>query len=101
MKARHSATVLGTPECRDALLGDVMRHTPAQVAALSVAAEAAEEAAAEAREKFDGRNCAYTFHAASNFSFGEGWYLAAASTLDARVRIQIEPQQSQTHQAER
>src|SRR6185312_3598192 len=43
---------------------------------------------------------AYTFHADPAFSFGEGWYLAAAAVL-AGVAIQIEPDKPQTSQAER
>jgi hypothetical protein len=64
------------------------------------AARAAEAAAREARRIVDERNHAYTFHADPGFSFGEGWYLAAAAVL-AGVAIQIEPGKSQTAQAER
>jgi len=60
----------------------------------------AEKAAREARRIVDERNHAYTFHADPAFSFGEGWYLAAAAVL-ADVTIQIEPQMPQTAQAER
>ena len=42
------------------------------------AAQAAEAAARDARRIVDERNHAYTFHADPGFSFGEGWYLAAA-----------------------
>jgi hypothetical protein len=63
------------------------------------AARTAESAAAEARALIDERNHAYTFHADPGFSFGEGWYLAAAATL-AGVDIQIEPDKPQTAQAE-
>ncbi len=64
------------------------------------AARAAEDAAHDARRIVDERNHAYTFHAAPGFSFGEGWYLAAAAVL-AGVAIQIEPGKAQTAQAER
>jgi hypothetical protein len=64
------------------------------------AARAAETAARDARRIVDERNHAYTFHADPGFSFGEGWYLAAAAVL-AGVAIQIEPGQLQTPQGER
>ncbi len=64
------------------------------------AARAAEEAARKARRIVDERNHAYTFHADPGFSFGEGWYLAAAATL-SEVAIQIEPDQPQTPQVRR
>jgi len=64
------------------------------------AARAAEAAARDARRIVDERNHSYTFHADPGFSFGEGWYLAAAAVL-AGVAIQIEPGQPQTPQAER
>jgi hypothetical protein len=60
----------------------------------------AEAAARDARRLVDERNHAYTFHADPGFSFGEGWYLAAAAVL-AGVAIQIEPGKPQTAQAER
>lgn len=66
----------------------------------SRAARAAEAAALGARRIIDTRNHAYTFHADSAFSFGEGWYLAAASVL-AGVAIQIEPEKDGTAQAEK
>ncbi len=59
----------------------------------------AEEAAREARRIVGERNHAYTFHADPAFSFGEGWYLAAAAVL-ADVTIQIEPDMPQSAQAE-
>ena len=67
---------------------------------LQIAAGLAEKAAQEARRIVDERNHAYTFHADPSFSFGEGWYLAAAAVL-SDVTIQIEPQMPQTAQAER
>jgi hypothetical protein len=63
-------------------------------------ARAAEAAARDARRIVDQRNHAYTFHADPGFSFGEGWYLAAAAVL-AGVTIQIETGKPQTAQAER
>jgi hypothetical protein len=65
------------------------------------AAQRANVAALNARRIIEQRNHAYTFHTAPGFSFGEGWYLAAAATLDEHVLIQIEPDQPQTAQAER
>lgn len=64
------------------------------------AARAAEAAARDARRIVDERNHAYTFHTDPGFSFGEGWYVAAAALL-AGVAIQIEPGKPQTKQAER
>lgn len=64
------------------------------------AARAAEAAARDARRIVDERNHAYTFHTDPGFSFGEGWYVAAAAVL-AGVAIQIEPGKPQTTQAER
>jgi hypothetical protein len=64
------------------------------------AAREAEVAARDARRIVAARNHAYTFHADPGFSFGEGWYLAAAAVL-AGVAIQIEPDKPQTSQAER
>jgi hypothetical protein len=63
------------------------------------AARSAEAAARDARRIVDERNHAYTFHADPGFSFGEGWYLAAAAVL-VGVAIQIEPGKPQTSQAE-
>lgn len=69
-------------------------------AAASKALRAALAAAQAAREIILARNHAYTFHAEPGFSFGEGWYLAAAAVL-AGVAIQIESDKPQTAQAER
>jgi len=63
-------------------------------------ARAAEAAARDARRLVEARNHAYTFHADPSFSFGEGWYLAAAAVL-APIAIQIEPGKPQTAQADR
>ena len=49
-----------------------------------ILANKAQVAAKEARAIVSERNRAYTFHADPGFSFGEGWYLAAASLL-ARI----------------
>ena len=64
-------------------------------------AEWAGRAARAARRFVDERNHAYTFHADPGFSFGEGWYLAAAAVLDAQITIQIEPARPQSAQADR
>ncbi len=63
------------------------------------AARIAEDAARDARRIVDVRNNAYTFHASPGFSFGEGWYAAAAAMV-AGVSVQVEPDQPQTAQAE-
>ena len=63
------------------------------------AAGRAETAARAARRIVDERNHAYTFHTDHGFSFGEGWYLAAAALLGGAV-IQIEPGTPATAQAE-
>ncbi|NUO49887.1 MAG: hypothetical protein HOV80_13615 [Polyangiaceae bacterium] len=68
--------------------------------AVAKAALAAEAAARAARRIVEERNHAYTFHADPGFSFGEGWYLAAAAVL-AGIAIQIEPEKRQTAQVER
>jgi hypothetical protein len=64
------------------------------------AATKAEAAARAARRIVEDRNHAYTFHADGGFSFGEGWYVAAAGLL-AGVAIQVEPAKPATAQAER
>jgi hypothetical protein len=63
-------------------------------------ASRAEVAGRNAREIILERNRAYTFHADPGFSFGEGWYLAAAALL-AGVPIQIKPGAAQELQARR
>ena len=63
-------------------------------------ADKAQGAATEARAIVSERNRAYTFHADPGFSFGEGWYLAAAA-LSAGVPIQIRPDAAQEVQAKR
>lgn len=68
--------------------------------AARTAALRAEVAARRARRLVDERNHAYTFHTDAGFSFGEGWYLAAAGIL-AGVTIQIEPGKPATSHAER
>jgi hypothetical protein len=52
-------------------------------------ARKAEVAARGARAIVTERNHAYTFHTDGRFSFGEGWYLAAAAVL-AGVAIQLD-----------
>jgi len=76
-------------------LGPLSPSTPAWKAARN-----AEAAAREARLLLDERNHAYTFHADPGFSFGEGWYLAAAAVLGG-ASIQIEPDKPQTAQVHR
>jgi len=63
-------------------------------------AKRAEVAAKAARTIVTERNRAYTFHADPGFSFGEGWYLAAAA-LFAGLPIQIRPGAVQELQAKR
>ncbi len=63
-------------------------------------ARRAEAAAKAARRIVVERNRAYTFHADPGFSFGEGWYLAAAA-LFAGLPIQIRPGAVQEMQARR
>ncbi|MDW7645387.1 MAG: hypothetical protein SCI25_10105 [Desulfuromonadales bacterium] len=63
-------------------------------------ARRAEVAGNAARQIVLERNRAYTFHADPGFSFGEGWYLAAAALL-AGVLIQIKPGAAQELQARR
>lgn len=60
----------------------------------------AEVAAKSARKTVQERNRAYTFHADPGFSFGEGWYLAAAA-LFAGLSIQIRPGAAHELQARR
>ena len=68
--------------------------------AARAAAGRAEVTARAARRLVDERNHAYTFHTDDGFSFGEGWYLAAAAVLGG-VAIQIEPAMPGTARAER
>ena len=63
-------------------------------------ARRAEVAGKAARKIVIERNRAYTFHADPGFSFGEGWYLAAAALL-AGVPIQIKSGAAQELQAKR
>ena len=74
--------------------------SPSVARAARAAVERAHVAARAARKIVDDRNHAYTFHTDLGFSFGEGWYLAAAALL-AGVTIQIEPGMPGTAQAER
>lgn len=63
-------------------------------------AHRAEVAGNAARKIIIERNRTYTFHADPGFSFGEGWYLAAAALL-AGLPIQIKPGAAQELQAKR
>ncbi|XXY46594.1 hypothetical protein WME91_42000 [Sorangium sp. So ce269] len=67
--------------------------------AARAAANKAEVAARAARRIIDERNHAYTFHTDNGFSFGEGWYVAAAAVLEGAA-IQVEPGKAGTPQAE-
>jgi hypothetical protein len=60
----------------------------------------AERAAAAAQRTLDERNQAYTFFTDPGFSFGEGWYLAAASLL-VGLPIQVKAGTRQEVQARR
>jgi hypothetical protein len=82
--------------------GAAERAADASGGVLSAVAAAgrADAAARAAQRMLDARNHAYTFHTDQGFSFGEGWYLAAASLLGG-VAIQIEPGTQGTPQAER
>jgi hypothetical protein len=68
--------------------------------AARAAAGRADATARAARRIVDERNHAYTFHTDDGFSFGEGWYVAAAGVLTG-VTIQIEPAMPGTAHAER
>ncbi len=61
-------------------------------------AERAERAANLAESTLAARNRAYTFFTTPGFSFGEGWYLAAAS-LFAELTIQVRTSTPQERQA--
>jgi hypothetical protein len=85
------------------LMADLLQDAaPASAAARAArkAARRAASAASAARRLIEERNHAYTFHTDRGFSFGEGWYLAAAAVLGG-VSIQIEPGKPATRQAER
>ena len=84
-----------------AIARDVSSETPdAKLArVVSSAAARADVAARSARRLVETRNHAYTFHTDGDFSFGEGWYLAAAAVLDG-VAIQIESGTDGTASAE-
>lgn len=75
-------------------------HAPRSAARAALTALSKADAAARAaRRLLDERNHAYTFHTDFGFSFGEGWYIAAAALL-AGVMIQIEPAKPATSQAD-
>jgi hypothetical protein len=80
------------------LANDVPASAVARAAAK--AARRAEASARAAGRLIEERNHAYTFHVDSGFSFGEGWYVAAAAIL-AGVTIQIEPAANGMARAER
>jgi hypothetical protein len=72
---------------------------PSVASAVRTAARTAARVAQAASKLLEERNHAYTFHTDGGFSFGEGWYLAAAAVL-AGVTIQIEPGKNGTTGAE-
>jgi hypothetical protein len=94
-EAVTSGTVAAT------LAAEVARQAPGSSSARAAlaAARRAEAAAVGARRIVAGRNHAYTFHTQRGFSFGEGWYVAAAAVL-AGIDVQIEPTEEGTKQAE-
>jgi len=82
------AEIAGTAEEAALAAAGFARHlATAKARALARRAEAS---AIAARKIVRERNRAYTFHADPGFSFGEGWYLAAAA-LFAGLAIQIRP----------
>lgn len=93
--AEHSAREAATAAA------ELAASAPASAVARKAqpAARRAEAAALAARRIVEQRNHAYTFHTDDGFSFGEGWYLAAAAVL-AGVAIQIEPGERGSEQAE-
>jgi hypothetical protein len=94
---RRVEAIAGVAEASAKEAAQLARELDDDVARRSARAAAA---AADARRIVDERNDAFTFHADPGFSFGEGWYLAAAAVL-AGVAIQIEPGKAQSPQAER
>jgi hypothetical protein len=84
------------------LANELEQQAPGSSAARAAhtSARRAEAAARAARRLVEARNDAYTFHADGGFSFGEGWYVAAAAVL-AGVTVQIEPGREGTAQAEK
>ncbi len=90
--------IVAVAEASARAAADVARELDAP--AVRKAAQAADAAACDARRIVDARNHAYTFHTDPGFSFGEGWYVAAAALL-AGVAIQLELDRPQTPQAAR
>jgi hypothetical protein len=84
----------------ESVAGAMAEDSSSVARAARAAADRAGAAARAARTIVDGRNHAYTFHTDLGFSFGEGWYVAAAAVL-AGVTIQIEPGMPGTAHAER
>lgn len=89
--ARKALVVAGDPG---------LTATPRDAARARKLADRTCGAARAARATIESRNRAYTFHANPAFSFGEGWYAAAAAVL-AGVELQIEPGQKHSAAAER
>lgn len=94
---RVEEIVCTAEEAAAAAAGYARRLDTARARAL---ARRAEVAAIAARKIVLERNRAYTFHADPGFSFGEGWYLAAAA-LFAGLSIQIRPGAAQELPARR
>lgn len=97
--------IVTTAEAAAAEAHEVGRHRRPDDRRASSWVRAAKRSAEEARQILDHRNHAYTFHANPRFSFGEGWYLAAAAVISKqgfseRMAFQIEPDQRQTKQVE-
>jgi hypothetical protein len=86
--ARMAAELEGDPRCAQKV-----------VRAARKAASVADAAAERARRVIETQNQAYTFHTQARFSFGEGWYVAAAAVLDD-VLVQVEPDEDGHRAAE-
>jgi hypothetical protein len=88
------ATIVAAAEeaagAADRAAGALAGESSAPARAARSAAGRAAVAAVAARQMLAARNDAYTFHTGPGFSFGEGWYVAAAALL-AGVAIQIDP----------
>ncbi len=101
---RRAERIVGTAEdaarAAEMAAGAMGKDSSSVARAARAAAKRADAAARAARKIVDDRNDAYTFHTDHGFSFGEGWYLAAAAVLGG-VTIQIEPGMPATAHAER
>jgi hypothetical protein len=93
-------TAEGASHAAERAAGPMSGDSSSAARAVRAAARRADAAARAARKIVDDRNHAYTFHTDPGFSFGEGWYLAAAALLGG-VTIQIEPGMPGTASASR